>query len=305
LILVLLEKRGNKPYGGAEHATQLILALLADAGFDITVLTGNRNFHVDGVKCIYSPHLEVPSKVHLWTNMFMSNVRNWLRKIIRKVDVVYIPRLAYPAIPLAKRCEAKIIVHLHDYQPITYCAAIFNHSEKYRMSLMADMKTSLQFEILENESVIRSMSSLMATPLNKLSTRWIREASEIICVSRRQRDIIASVAPKLVNKLKVIYNLLPTVPLVKKKLGDPTFAYLGGDNYVKGFYAILEASQKILKLQQTVKYLFAGDFKDVNRVLVERLNEDCKGTYDVLGYLDYEDVLRLHCISHAILFPSI
>lgn len=304
-VLVLLEKRGYRPYGGAERATQLILALLADEGFNITVLTGNRNFNVGSVKCIYSPLLDVPSKVHLWRNMLRSNARNWLSEIIKKVDAVYIPRLAYPAIPLARRCEAEVIVHLHDYQPITYCSAVFNHGENCSISLKEDMKTSLQFEILENESIIKSMSSLLATPLNKLSMLWIKEANEIICVSRRQRDIIVSVAPELADKLKVIYNPLPTIPLVEKRLEDPTFMYLGGDSYVKGFYVLLDASRRILKRGQNVKFLLTRNFKDVNKRFVERLNEEFKGKYDLLGHLDYENVLKCHSISHAIIFASI
>jgi len=304
----LLEKRGYKPYGGAERATQLILALLADEGFDITVLTGNMDFahaRAGGVKCIYSPLLDAPSKVHLWKNMLRLDARKWLSEIIKKVDAIYIPRLAYPAIPLAKKCETEVIVHLHDYQPITYCAAVFNQGEKCSTSLMDDMKTSLQFEILENESIIRTMSSLLATPLNKLSMLWINEASEIICVSKRQRDIIASVAPGLADKLKVIYNPIPTVPLVDKKLREPTFMYLGGDSYVKGFYVLLEVSRRVLRRGHNVKFLLTRNFRDVNRLLVQRLNEELKGKYNLLGYLDYKNVLRLHSISHAILFPSI
>jgi glycosyltransferase involved in cell wall biosynthesis len=209
-------------------------------------------------------------------------------------------------IPLAKKYKKKVVVHLHDYQPITYCSAIFGyHSGHYNANFLGDIRRSLKFEIFENKGTGRSILSSLVTPLNKFGRLWLSEADEIICVSKRQCKIIGSVAPELSDRLKVIYNPLPQIPLVEKRLGESNIMYLGGDSYVKGFHIFLRASQEILKQGITVKFLLTRDFKDVNRLYIKRLNKSFKGAYNLLGYLRHEEVLKLHSISHALLFPSI
>ena len=68
--------------------------------------------------------------------------------------------------------------------------------------------------------------------LSKLARRWIAEADKIVCVSRRQVQIISDLAPELEEKIEVVYNLLPTELVSKnleKDLHDrPTFLYVGG-----------------------------------------------------------------------------
>ncbi|MEM1510718.1 MAG: glycosyltransferase [Thermofilaceae archaeon] len=49
-------------------------------------------------------------------------------------DVVYIPRCCYPLIPVAKRLGRRVVVHLHDYQPVSYSFIVF--SERTRSGLM-------------------------------------------------------------------------------------------------------------------------------------------------------------------------
>jgi len=304
-ILVLLEKR--RSYGGAELATHLILKLLANEGFNITFATGMREFEaINGVKCLYHPLLDVPSKIHLWINLLTSR-SHWLSKLIKKNDVVYIPRLAYPVVSLARKYSKRVIVHLHDYQPITYCSTLLaHHSKDYDVSMLDDMKRGLQFGILGDNGIWRTILCSLASPLNKFSRLWVREADEIICVSKRQCEIIGLSAPELTDKLRVIYNPLPRVPLVEKKLEDPTFLYLGGDSYIKGFDILLNASQKILKRGHHVKLLVTRNFRSrKTKILVERLNEVFKGTYNLLGNLCYKEVLNLHSISYALLFSSI
>ncbi|MEM0488987.1 MAG: glycosyltransferase family 4 protein, partial [Candidatus Bathyarchaeia archaeon] len=93
--------------------------------------------------------------------------------------------------------------------------------------------------------------------------------------------------------------------LVEKNLGNSTFLYLGGDSYVKGFSIFLRASQEVLKRNLNVKFLLAGDFKDVNRLIIEKLNTRFKKAYNLLGYLKHEEVSKLYSMSYALLFPSI
>ncbi|MEM4489329.1 MAG: hypothetical protein QXK88_11170 [Desulfurococcaceae archaeon] len=65
----------------------------------------------------------------------------------------------------------------------------------------------------------------------------------IVCISRRQAEIIGWLASELVDKLRGIYNPLPDTPPIKKSLGDPIL-YLGVDSCVKGFSRDLKAKFK-------------------------------------------------------------
>jgi glycosyltransferase involved in cell wall biosynthesis len=303
-ILVLLEKRYYKPYGGAELATTRILSLLVKEGFDVFVVTGNKIFKTDGIKYVYSQLLDIPSKVHLWINLYKIS-KSWLDKFLKKFDTVYIPRLAYPLIPLAKKYGKKVVVHLHDYQPITY-SSVFYPNESYSVNLLKDMRKSLQFEILENENTWRALLSLSATPLNRLNRLWLSKADAIICVSKRQREIIGSVAPELEDKLRVIYNPLPEVNLAEKKLKKPTFMYVGGDSYIKGFHIFLRASNNLLKQNSDMNFLVVGKLKNqYSKAVIELLNKKFRGVYHLFGDLPHNEVMKLYSISYAFIFSSI
>ena len=305
-ILVFLER---KPFGGAERATSLILQLLANEGYNLTVVTGEKNpaSRLKNIRWVYSPLLDVPSKLHLWLTLLRPRL-NQFDELIKKSDAVYIPRLAYPVIPLAKKYGKKVVVHLHDYQPMAYCAAVYPTCEqKYKSDVLSDMKVSLRRELLENENTSRAFLSLLATPLNKLCGLWLSEADELICVSKKQRKIIGPAMPEVVKKLRVIYNPLPAQPLVEKDLSkQPSMLFLGRDSYLKGFNTFLNASYELLTRNYSVKFQLTQNFKSArNKAIIEMLNKRFKGAYSLLGHLRYEDVLRLHSTSHALLFPSV
>jgi hypothetical protein len=57
----------------------------------------------------------------------MVSKEGWFRKLVKWADIVYIPRYAYPLIPVAKALGKRVVVHLHDYQPILYTAVIFHN----------------------------------------------------------------------------------------------------------------------------------------------------------------------------------
>jgi glycosyltransferase involved in cell wall biosynthesis len=304
-VLILLER---KPFGGAERATSLIIGLLANEGFNVTVLTGQKTVEkIKNVRWVYSPLLEVSSKLHLWAALFRPNLSR-LRALINENDVVYIPRLAYPVIPLAKEYGKKVVVHLHDYQPMSYCAAAFPIAEKrYKNNVASDMKTSLRRELLEKEKASRAFSSVLATPLNKLCKIWLSDADVLVCVSRRQREIIESAMPEIASKLRVMYNPLPTQPFIEKNFSkQPTMLFLGGDSHLKGFNLFLHASYELLKDNDNLRFQLTRNFKDSrNEALIEHYNNRFNGAYKQLGQVEYTDVLKLHSVSEALLFPSI
>lgn len=306
-ILVVSEKYW--PYGGAELATHLILKMLRsyDSSMKIDVLTGSKNpERILGVNYIYSPLLDVPTKLHLWKNLVLLSKFHWFNRLVKESDIVYIPRVAYPVIPLAKKYRKRVVVHLHNYQPIEFQSIItFNSEEEYGYGILGAMKYSLHLEVLEYRDLKRALTSSLTSPSNVFCKLWLSSVDEVICVSKKQAEIIERRIPELTRKIRVISNPLPKVPLVKKELKNPAFMYLGGDSYIKGFQILLKASQKLLKQGYSLELLLVGRFKDMDRLIITKLNRRFNGAYNLLGYLKYEKVLKLHSKSYALLFPSI
>ncbi|MEM3905430.1 MAG: glycosyltransferase family 4 protein [Nitrososphaerota archaeon] len=284
---------------GGVLASHLVVRLLQDAGFKLTVVHGTREpVRLNGVRYVYSSLLSVKDKHMLWFNCSILARKHWFRELISSSDVVYIPRYCYPLIPIVKRLGRRVVVHLHDYQPVSYNSIVFSEQAKV-------MVNAVGFEVLEHGSVARALFAGFTSPVNRLCRVWLKDVDAVICVSMRQAELISKLAPELAEKLKVVYNPLPDIPLVEKNLGDSTFLYLGGDSYVKGFPIFLRASQEVLKRNLNVKFLLAGAFKDVNRLIIEKLNRSFKRAYNLLGYLKHEEVSKLYSMSYALLFPSI
>jgi len=306
-ILVISEKYW--PYGGAELATHLILKMLSSLGsFRIMVLTGCKDpERIAKVRYVYDPLLDIPTKIHLWKNLAIMKKRPAFKRLIKWADIIYIPRIAYPIIPLARELGKKIIVHLHDYQPVNFQSMILHPcSMVSRSGFVGDIKQSLVLELLEYGSLKRALASSALSLINSLCRFWLSEADKIICVSERQASIIVNELPELKDKLKVIYNPLLNVPLIEKTPSEPpSMLYLGGDLYTKGFHVLMKSSYELLKRGVYVKFLLARCFKDTNRLLIKRLNERFNKPYNLLGFLKHEEVLRLHSLVHALIFPSI
>jgi len=289
--------------GGAELATHLILNLLKK-DYDITVVTGTEQpERLEGLRYVYSKLLDTPNKIQLWRNIGILRNTNWFINLVKQADIVYIPRCSYPVIPLAKKHDKKVIVHLHNYQPITHCSIVLNGEDGF--GVLQEFSRSLRFEVLENRSIRKALLSPLVSPLNRLVRYWNVEADEVICVSKRQREIIASAMPELANKLRVIYNLPLHVPLIEKRPEDPVFIYLGGDSYAKGFHVFLEASQRLLKRESHLRFLLAGSFKNKSKLMVEKISKRFGGAYNVLGRLEHRAILNLCFVAYALVFPSI
>jgi len=291
--------------GGGNLATHLIVKLLSQRDdAKVVVVTGAEDpATVAGVKYISTPLLRAPNKIRLWSNLTLLVRCKWFQEMLDPTDVVYIPRFCYPVVPLARRRGKEVIVHLHNYQPISYNATVLHDSHK--SDGLDAIKDATRYELMEHNSPTRAMISGLLAPATRLGRIWISEADSIICVSRRQHEIVSSAAPELAGRLEVIYNLLPEVPIAEKQLGKPTMMYLGGDSYLKGFQVFLRASCELLKQIFDIKFMLTRAFKDANRLLIERLNKKFGGAYSLLGCPKYEELLGLHSRSWALLFPSI
>jgi len=298
-VLAIAERCWPEGTGGI-LAIHLVLGLLKDV-FEIMVATGTkRPERVEGVRYAYVPCLDAPSKIHLWASLLKPDGK--LGELVKQTDVVYVPRLAYPLIPLAKRYNKKVIVHIFDYQLISYNAVIMS---SLRGSPLDRLGEEARFELLEHGSAARALAGSLLALTNRLCRAWVAQADRVICVSKDHCHIMSSTAPELARKLRVIYSPPPSVPLAEKRLGEPRIVYVGGDSYVKGFHVLLSACQKALRRHPSLGLLLAGNYRAASRRVIRKLNEQSGGAYSLLGRLTHEELLKLHSVSHALLFPSI
>jgi len=210
--------------------------------------------------------------------------------------VVYVPRFAFPVIPLAKRLGKKVVVHLHDYIPISYTAVVLAPYEKHKNRIHRD-NVALE---CRRDAAHCAAASLTAWLMPKLAERWISMADTVICVSKRQAQIISETAPQLRNKVAVVYNPPPPMPPIEKRPSEiPTLLYVGGDSYLKGFSIALWA---LSKLRHNYKAYVAGH---VSAKWTNLVNKLLGGKVTLLGRVPYSDVLKLHEQAWALLFPSI
>lgn len=290
---------------GAVLSSHLIAKILQSAGFKLTIVHGTKKpTKIDGINYVYTDLLSVRNKHKLWMNCYILSKMNWFHKALQESDVLYIPRYCYPIIPIAKKLNKQVVVHLHDYQPVSYNSIVISEPKKHNDAFRE--ANVVEFEILEHGSAMRSLLAALTSPINGLCGVWLRRADTIICVSKRQAEIISRLAPKLASKLRIIYNPIPDAPFIRKNISDQVFLYLGGDSYVKGFHILLDASRKIMKKRYSTKFLIAGIFNKRDSLkIINILNKKYGGAYHVLGYVRHSELLKLHAISHALLFPSI
>jgi glycosyltransferase involved in cell wall biosynthesis len=238
-VLVVTERCWPDGSGG-ELATHLILDILRK-GFDVTVVTGTRDpSRLSGVGYIYEPLLSKREKPILWLNTLRFVHIQRFQKLLRESGVVYIPRFAFPIIPYAKKLGKKVVVHLHDYIPISYTATVLAPYEEHKHRIALD---DTMLECMKSLKHCAGVGLLWWLP--KLARKWVSQADKIICVSRRQAKIVADQTPELRDKIEIVYNPLPpeiinTMP--RKEVDDtPTFLYVGGDSYIKGLHMILNS----------------------------------------------------------------
>ena len=193
-----------------------------------------------------------------------------------------------------------MIVHLHDYQPLIYVSAIFaGDKPSLRNELLLEYYTSL--------SSLRTVFVGFGHYINFINTLSLYYADKIICVSKRQAEILVKHLPAMKNKVYVAYNPLPEKLkyVVKKLTPNPSFIYMGSGKYGKGFYMFLDASIKLLHERKHITYYLTGMLGETQLKLVERLNRVNPHTYRVLGWIKYDEVIKVHRIAWALLFPSL
>lgn len=291
--------------GGGELATHSIVRVLGRE-FEVKVVTGSRNpFKSPGVEYIYEPLLSRWEKPVLWFNSLRLIRTRRFEEVLRKSDVVYIPRFAFPVIPYAKSIGKEVVVHLHDYIPISYTATILAPYEEHKHRIT---RNDIMLECAKGLKYCVGVSLLWWLP--KLARNWISQADKVVCVSRRQANIILDQMPELRSKIKVMYNPPPPELINReqaKNLSEvPTFLYLGGDSYIKGFHILLQVLRELGESNIRARFILAGSYQSGNFTLLRKLGEKYRSLeINVKGKIGYEEVLDLHSQAWALLFPSI
>jgi len=291
--------------GGGELATHLVVGVLKKR-FDVTVVTGTESpSRVPGVEYVYEPLIARREKPALWLSILRLASTQSFRELLSESDVVYVPRFALPIIPYAKRLNKKVVVHLHDYIPISYTATILAPYEEHKHRITRD---DMELECMKGLKHCLGVSLLWWLP--RLARRWVSQADKVVCVSRRQAGIIVSQVPELEGRVEVIYNPLPPelVNVEPRKDLDsvPTFLYVGGDGYVKGFHILLQALNKLGRQGIKARFILTNRYSPRNLEILKRLGEKRRNLeIQVVGRVDYEELLEIHKKAWALLFPSI
>lgn len=303
-IFVISEKYWPDGSGG-ELATHLILSVLKKK-FNIIVVTGTKNpSRVSDVKYIYEPLLSRQEKPVLWLNILRFVNTQKFQKLLLESDIVYIPRFAFPIIPFAKKLGKKVVVHLHDYIPISYTSVVLAPYEEHKHSIILD---DIKLECMR--SFKHCMGANLIWWLPKLARKWISQADKVTCVSRRQAEIIADQAPELRDKIEVVYNPLPPEIInvePRKELDDtPTFLYVGGDSYVKGFYILLKAIKELGRQGIKARFILTNKYSRKSIKILNTLNNKYENLrIELVGRVEYHELLKLHEKAWALIFPSI
>jgi len=291
--------------GGGELATHLILNILRKR-FEVTVVTGTRSpSKLPSVRYVYEPLLSKREKPVLWLNTVKLVHTQRFQKLLRESDVVYIPRFAFPIISYAKKLGKKVVVHLHDYIPISYTAVVLAPYEERKHRITLD---DTMLECMKSFKHCAGVSLLWWLP--KLVRKWISQADKITCVSRRHAEIIADQAPELRDKIEVVYNPLPPEIInaePRKELDNvPTFLYVGGDSYIKGFHTLLKAMKELGKQGVKARFILTNKYSRESMKILNTLTNKYKNLrIDVVGRVEYRELIKLHEKAWALVFPSI
>jgi glycosyltransferase involved in cell wall biosynthesis len=302
-ILVVTERYWPDGNGG-ELATHLTVDALRKR-FNVIVVTGTENpSRVPGVEYIYEPLLSKKEKPVLWMNTTRLVNTQKFQKLLHENNVVYIPRFAFPIIPHAKRLGKKVVVHLHGYILISYTATILAPYEEHKHRITLD---DIRLECMKGFKHCAGVSLLWWLP--KLARKWISQADKIICVSRRQAEIIADQAPELRDKIEVVYNPLPPEIINagprKEFEGTPTFLYVGGDSYIKGFYVLLQALNKLGKQGVKARFVLANKYSPRSTETLKQLSNKYRSLeIQVVGSIEHSKLIEQHRKAWALLFPS-
>ena len=291
--------------GGAELATHIVVGLLS-RHFDVSVVSGTARPEpavLRQVRYLQWNALRSRYKPVEWLRLLAGARHVW--RLLEGADIVYIP--SHTLMPLAiavklAKPSIKVVLHLHNYQALSFTSVILADQEPNTI-------TDVIVELREHKSLVKSVLTGFEHYLNFLNSYALRYADKVICVSRRQYEIMTYHLPWLTNKAVIIYNPPPNLPNIAKKVDEtPLFVYPGGGSYVKGFHIFLKIIAKTLLKKNSKLRIFVTHGRDVafsERLVLEKLSQKISDRLVVFGRLPYSEYLKLHERAWGLLFPSI
>jgi glycosyltransferase involved in cell wall biosynthesis len=288
--------------GGAELATYLIAKNVLSEHFEVTVISGTakpRNDILRHSKYIHWPMLEERFKPLEWIKIFTNS--SVIRHLIEQSDIIYIA--SHSVIPLAivaKRTnpDARIIIHMHNYQPISYNSIILHDFPN-------DLASQIMFEIYDHHSVPKAVAAGFLAPINHINELALMQAERVLFVSRRQMEIFGTYLPWIEAKAAMIYNLLPEIEHIGKRPSDtPILLYMGGGSLVRGFHLVLKAGSNLKKDLRSPRIAMTNVLPAYARNMLERVDRK-REVFELLGRVDRGQILKLLSEARSVLFTSI
>jgi len=289
--------------GGAELATYLVVKDILSKHFDVTIVSGTKSPEPDILKHARYIHwvaLEARYKPIEWIKTFAGI--GWVEKLVEEADIVYIPSHTLIPLTIAVKIinpKAKVILHLHNYQLLTYTSVVLANREP-------DIVTDIIVELGEHKSLLRALLAGFGHYINYINRFATLLADKVICVSHRQCEIILRHIPEIKSRAEVINNPPPPIPTINKRVSDePTLVYAGGASYIKGFQILIKALTKILRKHKARAYIILGKAYPKEKASVMKLAREVNGRLIPLDKLPHNEYLKLHEYAWALLFPSI
>lgn len=296
--------------GGAEFATHLFANFLKNQGLNTVIVTnrfpGQNEITKDGTLNIYRIPLfkkGAGSKFSLLIRVDIL-ISNLMRKLLEWSDIVYIPRLWFSAILLAKAYQKPVIVHLHDYIPLCPISTMYDSSKDTTCGgqrSYCSFKCIYALERGNGSSEFKATSSvILNSTIGRLLSRLTELSDAIICPSHAQRDVIVNRRPSLRSKIHVIHNPIPEVRQVK--IGGSDFAYFGGPNRMKGFHTLFTAALDFEQRFHRKVNIHVSDFSRISPAFSARLAKRGFIPYGRLSGSAYDHV---YAQVRSVILPSI
>ncbi len=281
-VLVVSEVYWPEGSGG-ELATYLWVEALVREGVEVTVVTGTKApARTVGTEYVILDELRVRSRYSLWR--VLKGLTNEFRSLIRDSDILYIPRLAWPLVNVAREVGRASVIHLHDYSIIDPTGFVLvNGAPRASKALVLGPLGTLKYLISKH-------------PWSRV-VKSVLMANAYVCVSRRQLSIVASRLPQVASKLRYVPNPLPPrsaeVGELPTEVREPYVVFPGGYSLLKGYHIVREVS-KLLRGEVEVVVTKAGTSGVVRR-----------GGITYVPRVRHGDYVALLRNSAALLHPSI
>jgi glycosyltransferase involved in cell wall biosynthesis len=247
---VLIFSESFYPHGGgAEFATRLYSQLLAENGFEVSVIT--KQFPNEPCKELLFGKIKIyryPFRVFndgRYFSFVNANIMTtgFVNKAVSETDLVYIPGSWYSAIIAAKLRRKPVVIHMHN-NALT-CPTSLMYDFVQRDAGKSSGKSFMLHEMIQRrrKGVSVAASCFANVVFGGHVSRLLKSANAIIFVSKAQLHLTLSRFPSLSEKSFMVYNPIPDYPMQNSE--NIGIGYLGGKNYVKGYYHLIKAIAKL------------------------------------------------------------